>query len=176
MSWTRRFIWVFWIFVITMLLWQFYLYNNKLSQPDAQPKQEHYFFYQHVATAAAPVEHEGPFVEQTDFSVEDNTPTSASFTCHVTLKNIGKGKATNVEVSVRPYRGAFVSDVDDGSRNDNKAIDDNSPLAQVSQWVEFPDLDPGESKTESVVFLKQGSSNYGTNPKPEVIYEPEKKK
>ena len=81
-----------------------------------------------------------------------------------------------MEVSVRPYRGAFASDVDDGSRNDTRAINDNSPLAQVSQWVEFPDLDPGESKTESAVFLKQGSSNYGTNSKPEIIYEPEKKK
>jgi hypothetical protein len=175
MSWTRRAIWAFWIFVIMMLLWQFYVYNDKLSQPEAQPKQEHYFFYQRSTSKPEPVEHDGPFVEQTGFSVEDNTPTSTSFTCRVTLKNTGKAKAINVEVMVRPYLGASASDADDGGRNDSKTINADSLLGQISKSVSFPDLEPGESKTEDAVFYKQ-SSNYGNNPKPEIVYQPEKKK
>jgi hypothetical protein len=179
MSWTQRFIWAFWIFVIIMLVWQFYDYNKKISTPDPNhPAQDHYFFYMPKAgsggAAAAAAEHDGPYVEQTDFRVEDGVPTSVSFTCHVTLKNIGKAKATGVEVCVRPFRGTQVYD-DTSARNDNKVLPDDSPLAQISQWVTFPDLAPGESSTQSAVFMRANTSDYGENPKPEIIYEPEKK-
>jgi hypothetical protein len=182
MSWTQRLIWAFWIFVVIMLLWQFYDYNKKISTPDpAHPTQDHYFFYMPKpggaqAAAGGPAEHDGPFVEQTGFTIEDNTPTSVSFTCHVTLKNTGKAKATGVQVEVRPYRGTLISDGDDGgARNSTATLPDTDPLAQISQWVTFPDLDPGESSTQSAVFMKQGSHEYGSNPKAEVVFEPEKK-
>jgi len=175
MSWTRRFLWVFWIFVFSMMLWQCYQYNEKISAPPAQPQPEHFFFYQHTAAAAVPVEHSGPFVEQTAFDVQDNTPNDTSFTCRVTLKNTGHAKAINVGVSVRPFKGALAHDVDDGGRNDNRTLPDTSPLAQISQWVNFPDLDPGQAVTESVVFTKMSSSLYGQNPTPEIAYEPVKK-
>jgi hypothetical protein len=176
MSWTRRFIWLFWIFVISMLLWQCYQYNAELSKPGATPQQQHFFFYQPTPGKAPPVEHEGPFVEQTAFAVADNTPAVSSFTCHITLKNTGKGKAINVSVCVRPYRGTLLNNGDDGGHNDTKLIDDNSPRAQINQWVTFPDLDPGQSSTQSVIFYKEGASSYGTNPKPDIVYQPEKKK
>lgn len=175
MSWTRRFIWAFWIFVITMLLWQAYQYNAKISAPAEHPTPEHFFFYQHTGKAAGPVEHDGPFVEQTGFDVLDNTPTDTSFTCRVTLKNTGKAKAINVGMSVSPFKGALAENVDDGGRNDSRKLSEADPLTQIKQWVSFPDLDPGQSVTQSVVFTKVGSSEYGTNPKPQIVYEPEKK-
>jgi hypothetical protein len=177
MSWTRRFIWAFWIFVVVMLLWQFYQYNQKLSTPDpTHQTQDHYFFYQPTpGAAAAPVEHGGPFVEQTGFRVEDSTPTGSSFTCHVTLKNTGKAKAINVEVCVRPFRGTLDGSEDAGL-NTNKLLSDDSPRAQINQWITFPDLAPGESSTQSAVFMKQGASEYGSNPKAEISFTPEKKK
>jgi hypothetical protein len=178
MSWTRRLIWVFWIFVISMLLWQAYQYNQRLSAPDPQhPTDAHYFFYQpnpHANAAAAPAVADGPDVEQTAFSVEDNTPTSSNFTCSVTLKNKGKAKAINVQVRVRPYRGQPVGDLDTG-RADLRPVDENSALSQFGQWVEFPDLAPGESSTQTVMFVKQVDGNYGNNPSPEVMFSPEKK-
>jgi hypothetical protein len=177
MSWTRRFIWAFWIFVITMLLWQFYLYNQKISTPDPQhPTQEHYFFYQPKAGApAVPVTHDGPDVEQTAFRVEDDTPAPGNLTCHVTLKNDGKAKAINVQVRVRPYRGTIAGDVDMG-RADLKPIGDDTAMSQFGQWVDFPDLAPDESSTQSVTFMKQAGGNYGHNPSPEIIFQAEKKK
>jgi len=176
MSWTRRFIWAFWIFVISMMLWEAYQYNEKISQPDAQhPTDGHYFFYQPnpQAAAAAPVNLDGPVVEQTSFTVQDNNPTTSNFTCNVTLKNKGKTKATDVQVRVRPYRGQPIGDVDMG-RTDTKPIDDDSAMAQFGQWVDFPDLAPGESFTQSVTFVKQAGGNYGDNPTPEITYSPEK--
>jgi hypothetical protein len=176
MSWTRRFIWAFWIFVVIMLLWQFTNYNAKISAPPDHPTQGHFFFYQHTDAdaAAGAADHQGPFVEQTSFSVEDNTPNSTAFTCHVTLKNTGKAKAINVEVCVRPFRGTLDGDPDNGPNTD-KLLDDNSPRAQINQWITFPDLGPGESSTQSAVFMKQGASVYGNNPKAEIVYQPEKK-
>ncbi len=169
--------WAFWIFIIVMLIWQFLSFNQKLDTPDPQhPTQNHFFFYQpsHAAAAATPVVHDGPYVVQTSFRVEDNTPSDTSFTCHVTLKNSGKTKATNVQVCVRPYRGTLDGDVDVGP-NVNKPIKDDSPRAQINQWVSFPDLAPGESSTQSAVFMKQGASEYGVNPRAEISFTPEKK-
>jgi hypothetical protein len=162
-----------------MLLWQFYLYNHKLSTPDpAHPQQEHFFFYQPKlnagVAAAAPVVTDGPNVVQTGFTVQDNTPTSQNFTCKVTLKNVGKAKAVGVQVHVRPYRGQPVGDVDMG-RTVLTPVSDDSAIAQFGQWLEFPDLTPGESSTQTVVFVKQVGGNYGTNPSPEIFFEVEKK-
>jgi hypothetical protein len=179
MSWTRRFIWAFWIFVIAMLLWQFYQYNQKISTPDPQhPTQEHFFFYQPKRggdAANAPVVTDGPNVVQAAFQIHDNTPTTSNFTCDVTLKNTGKTKAINVQVRVRPYRGQAAGDLDNGRANITP-ISDDSPLSQFGQWVDFPDLAPGESNTQSVTFVKQLDGNYGYNPTPEILFEPEKKK
>jgi hypothetical protein len=157
--------------------WQLYSCNDKIAQAAAQPKQEHFFFYQptKASEAAAAAVHDSAYVEQTGFTVEDNVPGGSSFTCHVTLKNTGKVKAINVEVCVRPYRGALAGD-DDGGPNLNRPIPDDSPRAQINQWVSFPDLDPGESSTQDVVFAKDnGPSLYGDNPRAEIVFQREKK-
>jgi len=178
MSWTRRLIWAFWIFIALMLVWQFYTFNAKISAPPEHPKPDHYFFYQATKAseaAAAQASHDSAYVEQTSFSVENNVPNSSAFTCHVTLKNIGKTKAINVEVCVRPFRGALDHDPDSGGNQNTKPVDENSPLGQINQWVGFPDLDPGETSTQSVMFMKAGNSAFfGNNPKAEIVYQPEK--
>jgi len=176
MSWTRRFIWSFWIFIFVMLCWQLYSCNDKIATAAAQPKQEHFFFYQPTKETLAAVAHEAAFVEQSGFTVEDNVPNDSSFTCHVTLKNSGKTKAINVQVCVRPYRGG-ISGTDDSGPNVSAPIADDNPLAQINQWVSFPDIDAGASRTESVVFMKEhGVANYGDNPRAEIVFQPEKKK
>jgi len=177
MSWTRPFIWAFWIFVISMLIWQAYQYNQKISAPDPQhPTDAHYFFYQpNPHAAAAPVVSDGPNVVQAAFSIQDNTPTTSNFTCNVTLKNTGKAKALNVQVRVRPYRGQPMGDTDMG-RTAIVPVSDDSTLGQFGQWLEFPDLAPGESSTQSVMFVKQAGGNYGNNPSPEILFSPEKTK
>jgi hypothetical protein len=155
-----------------MLLWQCYQYNEHLAQPDpTRPENKQYFFYQPTKQSIVnpPIEHNGPWVEQTGFRIEDNTPSTTSFTCYITLTNKGKAKATDLSAEVRPFRGAFKGDVDMGGTQP-KPIDDSSPLAQISQWVSFPDLDPGQSSTQNVFFLKQPGANYGHNPAPQIVW------
>jgi hypothetical protein len=161
MSRTRKLIIAFWIFIVIMLLWQFYSYNQGLKQKAIDhPQQEHFYFFQTNAvapSAAAQPETNGPDVEQTAYSVEENTPTSVSFTVHVTLKNLGNAKAVGVQVRVRPYRGMRLGDEDVGNST-LRILDENDPLSQFGQWVSFPDLAPGESSTQSVIFLNQGTA------------------
>jgi hypothetical protein len=171
----RTWIIFFWVFIVGMLVWQFYSYNQGLTkQEEEHPTQQHFFFYQTNAASlpVAPAKHADAYVEQTGFTVENDTPGRGSFTCHVTLKNNGEAKATGVQVKVRPYRGIEIGDADAGPNTQNvQKLDDNDPLSQMNQWVSFPDLAPGESSTQSAVFLATGNWPPGDNPKPEIVFD-----
>jgi hypothetical protein len=175
MTRTRKWIIAFWIFIGFMLLWQFYDYDKGLTQEAAaHPKQQQFFFYHTNAAPIGPtvVQHKGAYVEQTRFTVEQNVPGTGSITCHVTATNKGLAKATGVEISVHPYRGTRLGDEDVG-RSPLTNLPDSDPRAQLNQWVPFPDLDPGESNTQSVVFISQSGVTPGGNPKPDILFQAE---
>jgi hypothetical protein len=175
MSWL---IIVFWIFVATMLIWQFNDYNRSYGQAQAaMPQEDHAFFY-NTNTAINPAEAskpkaDGPDVEQTAFSTEDNVPSPGNFTAHVTLKNIGTAKAVDIQIMVRPYRGIMMGDFDI-TMHPNTYLDDNDPLSQYGQFVNVPDLAPGESATVDAIFLDHPHLTPGNNPKPQIIFGTEK--
>jgi hypothetical protein len=178
MSTTRKLIVAFWIFIICMLLWQFYTYDKAQTDAATAHPQQTQFFFIHTNAASvvsAPAQKEGPDVQQVAYRVEENTPSTGSFTCDVTLKNLGKTKAVNVQSEVRPFRGTR-TDNDDVGRNEATItlLDDSDPRAQLSTWVNFPDLAPGESSTQTTVFLQRTDLAPGPNPKPQIIFEPEK--
>jgi len=174
----RKLIIAFWVFIVGMLLWQFYSYNKGLDQEAIDhPQQEHFWFTNSVAAPAAPTQahSDGADVQQTGFSVEDNAPGAGSFTCHVTLKNKGNAKAVAVQVSVRPYRGITRGDEDVG-HTDMSILSDSDPISQFGQWVAFPDLAPGESSTQDVIFISRTDVRPGANPNPEIQFQTEKAK
>jgi len=180
MTVTRKLIIAFWIFIGIVLVWQFYSYNQGMTQEAIEhPKQEHFFFYHSnaVATAIAPAkpEHGKAIVRQSAFQVQQNTPGHGSFTCSVTLKNTGDTKAVNVEVHVRPYKGITLGDEDLG-HSSLAPLSDSDPTSQIGQWVTFPDIPPGESRTETAIFLNKAGVNPGGNPDPEISFESEKPK
>ena len=118
---------------------------------------------------------DGPDPEQTDFSVELNVPTVNMMTCHVTLENKGKTKATDIQVMVRPYRGTW--DGDEDVQNNVHGLKDSDPLAQFGEYLSFPDLAPGESSTQTIVLTMQGGNhNTGSNPNPDITFSAEKPK
>ena len=173
MTRTRKLIIAFWILIIVMLLWQFYDYNRSMTQ-DAidHPKQGHFFFYppsDKVATSA-PVHADGADVQQTNFTVENDAPSTGSFTCHVTVKNMGKTKAVGIQVKVRPYRGVSNYDQDVGHQK-STVLTDNDPLSQLGEYVSFPDLAPGESSTQTISFISRDDFKPGSNPNPEIIFQ-----
>ncbi len=159
---------LFWCFIGIMLIKSVYDHESR-RQLDAQehPGQQHFFFTQ-PGSPSGPPPVAGANVQQTHFEVQANTPGPGSFTCLVTVKNLGLTKAENVQVHVRPYKGPLRG-VDDN--RPPPPLTDSDPLSQYGSWVSFPDLAPGESNTESVVFLTHPIYYPGNNPKPEIIFE-----
>jgi len=176
MSRTRMLIIAFWIFIGVMLIWQFYTYNQGLTQAAIDhPQQEHFYFFQTNSAPIAPslAHSNGADVQQVHYSVEEDTPSAGNMTCHVTLKNEGNAKAVGVQIFVRPFRGASNYDEDVG-RSDTKPLSDDDPVSQFGQWLTFSDLAPGESSTQSVVFLSRHFVIQGKNPKPQILFQTEK--
>jgi hypothetical protein len=177
MSRTRQAIIAFWVVIITLLIWEFYSYNTAVTkQEEEHPAQQHfYFIHTNGPTAIAPkAPREGADVEQVGFDIQRNTPSAGSFTCRVTVKNLGTAKAIGVQVDVRPYKGISLGDLDNGHPRPG-TMSDNDAVAQIGQWVTFPDLAPGESASQSAVFLNRQDVGPGTNPQPEILFDTEKK-
>jgi len=177
MSPTRQAIIAFWVIIVILLLWQFHTYDTGMTKQETEhPAQQHFYFYPTNAAPVAPpsvVHVDAADVEQTGFDIQMNTPYAGSFTCRVTLKNLGTLKATGVQVNVRPYRGVALGDVDNGHTLPG-SLSDNDPVSQIGQWVGFPDLAPGEAVTETAVFLRREDHSPGTNPQPEILFDTEK--
>ena len=172
MTTTTKVLAAFWIFIVVMLVWEFYSYNQGLTQAAVDhPKQEHfYFFHTNAPAAAAPQIKDGPDIVQTAFSVHTDEPATGSITCYVTLQNVGTKAATNVQVCVRPYRGVSTVDIDVGGGRGG-VLSDDDPISLRSDWLAFPDLAPGQSITQTDVFLAQPGLRTGSNPKPQIIFE-----
>ncbi len=101
--------------------------------------------------------------------VAKDTPTPGNITCKVTLKNVGNAKATCIQINVRPYKGSSTYDEDVGYQKVIVLCDDD-PISRYGQWLDFPDLKPGESSTKSVSFLAHPPFKPGNNPKPDIVF------
>jgi len=126
-----------------------------------------------VANAPAAPEHGKANLRQVSFRVEQDAPARGSFTCSVTLKNTGDVKAVNVEVHVRPYKGITLGDEDLG-HSSIEPLSDSDPTSQIGQWVTFPDIPPGESRTATAIFLVKEGVHPGGNPEPDISFQSEK--
>jgi hypothetical protein len=169
-------IYAFWIFIAIMLIWQVYSYDQGAKQAALDhPQQTKFLFLPPTTTPtpAGPVKKSGPDVQQTAFRVQNGVPNAASFTCYVTLKNMGSTKAVGVQIMVRPYRGASSFDEDVG-HSQNNVLSEDDPLSQYGAWLSFPDLAPDESATRSIDFIIRNGPRPGSNPDPAISFEPDK--
>jgi hypothetical protein len=176
----------FWIFVIGMLIWEFNSYNQHATEEAiAHPPQKHFFYYNtNIAPLNAPPPPlpDGPYVKQIATSVEHNEPSQGNFIYLVTLKNVGNAKAVGVQVLVHPFAGVSMGNDDGGNSaamhrpGGSAAASNYNPMADYGQWITFPDLAPGQSDTESTVFLEHPGTDPGANPEPQILFKSEKGK
>jgi hypothetical protein len=170
----RQLMIAFWVFIVAMLLWQFFSYNASLTQEAiTHPVQKQYFFFHTNAPAATPsmAHSDKADIVQTNYTVQPGTPSSSSFTCLVTLKNVGSKPATSIQICVRPYRGVSNYDEDVGHQRNPGTLADDDPISLFNDWLSFPDLAPGESATRSVIFTNRTDIKPGANPKPQILFE-----
>jgi hypothetical protein len=173
---TRWLIISFWVFIGGMLAWQAYTYEiNSEKESAARPPPQHFFFdpsRDHKPGTGDP-NLQVADVRQTGYSITDN-PMAKNFAFNVVLTNKGNAKATNVQVCIRPYRGAKRGGARNGDGGLPQPIPDNDPLALQNQWVEAPDLGPNESCTVSATFMSHPGINPGSNPSPQIVFQTEK--
>jgi hypothetical protein len=100
------------------------------------------------------------------------SPDPSQFTCHVTLKNVGNMKAVGVQVEVTPFRNAGEREDNDSHIRTTVQPDRVAPL--ISQWVAFPDLDPGQTVTRDAVFGNHPGVDPAENLNPQIIFQSEK--
>ncbi len=162
---------VFWFVVIVMIIKSCHDAEEQRKQDALLHPQADRFTFTEPSAPPAPAPAPAPEarVEQISFSTKPSTPTPGSFTCFVTLRNTGSKKAQNIQIRVRPYRGTPYGDPDYGHQN-LRPLSETDPLSQYGSWIGFPDLDPGQSSTQSVVFLDHPNATPGTNPTPEIIF------
>ena len=171
---TRWLIVVFWVVVTALLLHECMQEDAIRVQQGNAEKKRQYFFVPPInapkpaSTPAPPVI--GADVRQVSFTTKLNTPGTGSFTCYMTVRNVGLSPATSIRAYMRPYRGAGYGDLDIGTKKFH-ILKDTEPLSQYGAWVTFPDLKPGESNTQSAVFYDHPNVKAGYNPNPEINFE-----
>ena len=185
MNWWRTLTVAFWIFVGVMLAWQAYNFNNKVEVASKHNPEKHYFYNPGAVQPAAP-KAPAPDVRKVDYKVIHDSPQPGDFTVEFTVKNVGNVAATAVMADIRPYRGILLGDSDNGhahgapsaeSSRGVAPISDTDPAAQLGKWVTIPDLAPGQSSTNSVVFIDQPDKTPNEdNPQLDITFEPVKAK
>jgi hypothetical protein len=159
----------FWVFVGAMLFKQCHD-SDAQRQEQAKKVDAHYFFAPAPTTPTPTPPETKADVQQTAFIVQDDTPGPGNFTCVVTLKNVGSLTAKNIQIQVRPFRGAHTGN-DNVGHTPFGILSDNDPLAQMSVSLAFSDLAPGQQATQSTVFSSHANVAPGKNPKPEITFD-----
>jgi hypothetical protein len=172
MTRTRWLIVLFWVFVVGMLIKQCHDYTEaQIKEGELNPPRQYFFTAPPPAPPAPPPPPAaGGDVRQISFKSEEGTPGPGSFTCLVTLRNEGLQTARSIQVRVRPYRGVKYGTDGEGHVG-YTLLQETDPLSQYGTWIGFPDLKPGETATESAVFLDRPNVSAGFNPQPEITFE-----
>jgi hypothetical protein len=171
MTRTRWLIVLFWVFVFVMLIKSFIDYNRRAeTEAELHPQPTQGFFTTLPPPPPPPVPSAAADVRQTSFEVQTDTPSPGNFTCLVTVKNFGLSRAENIQVRVRPYRGTRRAPIQQ-NYVPSTPLSEDDPLSQLSSWLAFPDLAPGESSTQSVVFTSMPPLEPGLNPNPEIHFD-----
>jgi hypothetical protein len=173
----RSLVVAFWVFLAVMLAWQAYNYNNLLTaEQQAHPAVQN--FYHPPAPPPPPPKAPAADVRQVAYHVIHGSPGPGNFMVTFTVKNVGKVTATGVEVKVRPYRGIPNIDIDTSDSHAHTStvskylgpISDQDPVSQIGQWVDLPDLPPGQSSDESAVFPDRPGVDPGENAMLEITF------
>jgi hypothetical protein len=98
------------------------------------------------------------------------TPGSMSFTVDVTIQNFGQKKATGIQVRIQPYVGNTNSKTAPGP-DEIPIQPGGDPMANVSQWLDFPDLDAGATETQSVTLPMRSDADPAESFKPQIVFQ-----
>ncbi len=156
----------FWLLVFLGIIWQVYFIDNQKPLKDE--------------IGAIPTLHYVPpptptpvpkvvYLRQTRFIAERcKDPAHVNFyKAKITVYNPSSETATNIQLRVRPYRGAVrvggTAELDD-------VLPENDPISKITNWVLVPDLAPKASVEVTCYFRQQDPFLPAGNPGPVITY------
>jgi hypothetical protein len=162
---TRWLIVAFWAVVI--LIGLKYLFTAVMTPPPPVVPEQHWFAPPLSGGAPAPTTDAD--VRLTHY-VPKIVPGAASFTAEVTIQNFGGKKATSIEVRIQPYVGNY-DDKKAPGPDEMPNQPGGDPMANVFQWLTFPDLDPGATESQPVTFPMRSDADPAESFIPKVVFQ-----
>ena len=164
---TRWLITAFW--AVMLLLAAKYFFAGILAPvPPPPPPEKHWFAPGMPGSTPAPTASVAD-VRLTHY-VPKVAPGGMSFTADVTIQNFGQKKATGIQVRIQPYVGTGGSSSTPGP-DEIPVYSGGDPMANVFQWLDFPDLAAGATETQSLTMPMRSDADPAESFKPQVVFQ-----
>lgn len=165
---TRWAIAAFWTILIVVGAY-YAIYYALLPAPPPPPEQHFFPPALPGGTAAAPSPEAQ--VKLTHY-VAHITPGSAEFSVDVTVQNVGGKKAAGVQVTVHPYVGSMDADKTQYGPDEIPNHMGGDSMKNVVQNLGFPDLNPGQSATQSFTLpMRPDADPAQRDDTPQIVFE-----
>ena len=145
MTTTRWAIVAFWSVIILVGAYYFLSYS---AAPPPPPVPEQHWFPPPLPGSTPAQPPPDAEVKLTHYMVHLQ-PGAMSFSVDVTVQNIGSKKATAVSAIVHPYVGSQDTNKNAIGPDEIPLQQGGDPMAVVTQTLNYPDLDPGQTGTQS---------------------------
>jgi hypothetical protein len=144
---TRWAIAAFWIFMAVLGVY-YAVHDVMLPAPPPPPPPQQGLLPALPGPAAPAAAAPNAEVKLTHYATHI-TPGALEFSVDVTLQNVGSKKATGVQVMVHPYVGNQDTNKSQMGPDEIPGQQGGDPLHNVVQNLDYPDIDPGQTATQS---------------------------
>jgi hypothetical protein len=158
---TRWLIAAFWTMII--LVGAFYMFQSITAVAPPPVPEKHWFPPPMPGSAAASPNADVRLIHY----VPHVAPGAMTFTVDVVIKNFGQKKATGVQVCIQPYVGNKDTNPAQPGPDEIPAQPGGDPMANVTQWVNFSDIGPGETATQTITLPMRSDADPA-----EVVFKP----
>jgi hypothetical protein len=165
---TRWAIVTFWVLVV--LAGAYYALDYSMV-PAPPPAPEQHWFPPPLPGSQPPPRPPDADVKLTHY-VAHITPGAPTFSVDETVENQGSKKATGVEVVVHPYIGNQDTNKKEYGPDEIPGQQGGDPMANVVQSLGYPDLDPGQTATQSFTLpMRTDADPSQRDDKPQIIFQ-----
>jgi hypothetical protein len=155
MTTTRWLIVAFWV---AMLLVGVVYVSQAVMAPPPPPVPEKHWFPPPLPGSVPPAAPANAEVHLVHYIMK-RVPDTSTFTADVTVQNVGLKKATSVQVKIQPYVGTMDTNKAQPGPDEIPDQPGGDPMANVVQWVTFPDLAPDETSTQTLSFSMRSDAD-----------------
>jgi hypothetical protein len=165
---TRWLITGFWIVILVLGVKAFYDFNSKVSATPAVPEQH---WFPPGMPGSEPAAKPNVADVRLIHYVPHVAPGAMSFTADVVVQNFGMKKATGIQVRVQPYVGNTENSKTAPGPDEIPNLSGGDPMVNVFQWVDFPDLAPGATSTQTITLSRRSDADPAQSFKPQVVFQ-----